>query len=316
MMAEPKRWVVGLCVAALGCGPAVSTSREDFDESYSASGSTGGTNDTTGGPSTPPLPSTAMPSTTPDPSTVTGLPEPITTGPSDDSTGEPGITFLIDPDYPVSRDCSVWDAKCPAGEKCIAWANDGGNEWNAARCSEVGPDQVGDACLAEGGPVSGLDSCAVDTMCWNVDPDSNAGNCVALCGGTEDNPVCTDPDTTCLLGNGGVLNVCVQSCNPLVPNCPDGQACYGIRESGQTVCLRPDTPVSTDSGVLYPAFCPPGSVAIEPELDADCEVGEPCCAPWCDLSAPNCEAGSVCTPWSVEGKTPGVDFRGFCSDGS
>ena len=49
-------------------------------------------------------------------------------------------------------DCDIWAQDCPEGEKCSAWANDGGGAWNATRCVPVDddPDQVGEACNVEG----------------------------------------------------------------------------------------------------------------------------------------------------------------------
>ncbi len=311
-MAGQHGWRIGLGLglvsAMLGCGPALSVS--DDEDSSSSSNET-----------EPGAPGSA---TTPSPGTTSGLPpEPTTTppnpststGPSGDGTDDDGSTFSFNPDWGLqTSDCSVWDLECAPGEKCIAWSEDGSDFWNGARCRPIAPDpdSAGDPCLVEDGPFSGLDSCAADTMCWSVDPTTDAGTCAAQCEGTERNPSCTDPSQTCLLGNDGVINICVANCDPNRAGCPIGEACYGVWSTKETVCLRPQTPVFIDGEAPQPAACAPGSVAIDPQLDPACSLDEVCCAPWCDLSAPGCADGTVCNPWIPEGSTPGLDLRGFC----
>ena len=65
----------------------------------------------------------------------------------------------------------------------MPWANDGGDEWNATRCSPIAdvPTQVGELCMVEGSGTSGIDDCDQGLVCWQVDPDTNVGVCHALC---------------------------------------------------------------------------------------------------------------------------------------
>jgi hypothetical protein len=55
--------------------------------------------------------------------------------------------------------------------------------WNGTRCVPVAgmPGMPGDPCTVEDGPWSGRDDCAFGAMCWDVDPDTSMGECVAQC---------------------------------------------------------------------------------------------------------------------------------------
>lgn len=216
-------------------------------------------------------------------------------------------TVFFDHPQPILS-CSVWDDECPEGQKCTAWSRSGSEIWDDARCSPVGPDQVGEPCAVEGGPTSGIDSCAQGSMCWSVDPDTNMGVCAELCVGSENAPVCNDPTTTCLIGNQGSINVCSATCDPLSQNCPDGEACYGTTHHRRLACMRPDTPLITPPDDLTPALCPPGSTAVSPELDANCEDNELCCVSWCDLSLDvgeqQCLLEQQCSPWDEQSLWP------------
>ncbi|MBV1858313.1 MAG: hypothetical protein KUG77_07865 [Nannocystaceae bacterium] len=227
---------------------------------------------------------------------MTGPPTPLTTGGSDEGGEGGGPGFAPRPDGPPAIiSCSVWDDECPEGQKCIAWSNEGDEVWNDTRCRPVGTDLVGEACTVEGGPASGLDSCAQGSMCWGVDPETNTGLCAPLCH-NEDHPLCDDPDRHCMVGNGGALNVCLFFCDPVNSECSDSEACYLVDES--TVCLRPNTPVVVEPD-LTPALCAPGSTAVAPGLDVGCDEGEPCCVSWCDLASPmpGCPSEASCRPW-------------------
>ena len=266
------------------------------------SGSAQGATSTTTGSATA-LPSATGTPTSPSgtsPSTVTGLPEPRTTT-EGTSEADSGSGFPVPTDVPaVVTLCSVWDSECPDGEKCVAWSSDASGVWDSARCSPVGPDQLGEPCVILGELASGHDSCALGTMCWGADPETSMGHCAALCHGSENAPVCDDPTTSCVIGNDGSINVCLPTCNPLNQNCPDGEACYGL--ANDLVCLPPQTPLVSPPDQLFPAFCPPGSTAVLPELDPNCEDDELCCVSWCDLTMlERCPAEMSCEPWFEEG---------------
>ncbi|MEM6295073.1 MAG: hypothetical protein AAGA54_27630, partial [Myxococcota bacterium] len=65
----------------------------------------------------------------------------------------------VDQTYSSQCDLSLQD--CCEGEGCKPWANDGGDEWNAVRCTPLSerPDAQGEPCTVEGADVSGVDSC-------------------------------------------------------------------------------------------------------------------------------------------------------------
>lgn len=96
-------------------------------------------------------------------------------------------------------ECDPFLQDCPVNEKCAPWANDGGMEWNGTRCAPVAgtPGMPGDSCAVDGDPFSGLDDCELGSLCWDVDPATSEGQCVALCDySLEPDPVCP-MGTTC-----------------------------------------------------------------------------------------------------------------------
>lgn len=316
MRPQSRRGIAALCLALIACGPAVSATGEG--ETGSDSNATS-TTTASGGSATALPPATVTPTsadaTGPDSTTVTGPPEPVSTGNTSEASSGDGTEGSLPPTDipPVITLCSVWDNECPDGEKCVAWSSDGSGVWDSARCSPAGPAQVGEDCAMQGGLASGHDSCALGTMCWGVDPETNNGHCTALCYGSEDAPVCDDPTRACVIGNAGSLNVCLTMCDPLTPDCPKDDACYGTDRA--LICAPPGTPLVTQPAQLTPALCPPGSTAVQPELDANCEDDALCCAPWCDLSMLNsCAAGMTCEPWFKEGMMFGFEDVGACLD--
>ena len=157
-----------------------------------------------------------------------------TTGGSESSGGgqdggETGMMFIQEPDAGgCLSDCDPFDQDCPKGEKCMSWAYDGGGSWNCTRCSPIddNPGQPGDECTVEGSATSGIDSCDLGAMCWNVDPQTNMGTCVAMCTGDEYASICEDPDTQCAIDDGSYLVLCLPRCDPILQDCPEGEACY------------------------------------------------------------------------------------------
>lgn len=308
--------IAGLSLVLLGCGPAVSTTGTNGSETTSASTSTANTGDATAGSSTPLPPATVTPTsastTGAASSSGTGQPQPSTSS-ADESTGLPPIPGALD--FKDNVSCDIWDPVCPELEKCIAWSNDGSEIWNDTRCTAVGTREVGEACSVQGGPTAGIDNCVLGTMCWGVDPETNDGYCVAQCRGSENAPVCDDPTTACVMGNDGSINLCPPTCDPVSQNCPEDEACYGDPETHSTVCLRPGTPLLSGPDLLTPALCPPGSTAVAPEQDVDCEDGEPCCALWCDLDLvpSECPLDKDCHLWIEEGSViGGYNEPGIC----
>jgi hypothetical protein len=184
------------------------------------------------------------------------------------------------------------------------------------------PGQPGDPCTVEGSGVSGLDDCDIGAMCWDVDPETNMGTCVGFCGGSDTDPTCEDPDTTCVIANNGVLILCLQVCDPLLQECPEGQACYPVNTD---FACAPDAS-GPDLGAYgdpceYINACDPGLFCGDAAIVPDCAGASGCCSEFCDIEDPQGAAqcsgaggGQDCTPWYAEGDAPpGFEQVGACS---
>ena len=226
--------------------------------------------------------------------------------------------------------CSPWAQDCPDDQKCAPSSNDGGSSWNATKCTSVDPNpkQPGDACVAVDGGVSGVDDCDQGVMCWDVDPETNEGVCVALCEGSPDNPKCPLPATTCAID--GDLALCFPSCNPLLQDCADGELCTFAQADGQ-VCTPGDLCVwdgefvcAADASGRGGGFgelcedgsgCDPGSACLFANYVDGCG-GDRCCSPFCDTTAPNTCPGELqeCSPLFAEDMLPaGYENVGICA---
>jgi len=244
--------------------------------------------------------------------------ESTTSGSSTAGEQTHGQGFITDPDGgPPGIECSTIEQDCPRGEKCNAWANDGGSAWLAAKCFPIAPDPDGvdEPCTVEGNGVSGIDSCDLGSICWDVDGRTLEGTCVPYCTGSSSVPVCDDPGRHCQIAARGVLALCMPTCNPLDPQtCPEGAGCYPLDD--RFVCA-PDA--SGPSGGLFEGCefinaCDPGLACINPRLSPMCPASAGgCCLPFCDLSAPACPEGTQCLPFFEEGAVhPGNESIGVC----
>ena len=245
-----------------------------------------------------------------------------TTGDPDDAedTGTTGCSFVCPDDDNVGNLCDMFAQDCPDEEKCMPWANDGGNVWNATRCVPIedNPGQPGDECSVEGSGTTGIDTCDLGSMCWDVDPETNIGTCVAMCTGDAASPLCEDPGTACVNVNDGAIVLCLPACDPLLQDCPDGQACYGIVDAFTCV---PDA--SGEAGVYgdaceYINVCDPGLFCANADSVPNCQGSVGCCSEFCDLddAAGNDQCSGVvggqeCVPWT-ENPQPGLESVGAC----
>lgn len=295
-----------------GCGPLVPPAEGTDTEAMADSGSS---------TEAPPPPSTTS-TTTASTSTTTTSPPPSTTG--DSTTGgteTTGDIFLIRPDGGGGESCmcDLFAQDCPPEEKCTPWANDGGDVWNCSRCSEIAaqPRGLGETCTVEGSPTSGFDDCGLGLLCWDVDPDSLQGTCVALCTGSEADPQCEGP-TECLFANDGSLILCLPTCDPLAPDaCPAGHACVPSYDA--FVCAP--SPGPAGSGVPcepseIPSACGPGSICAPAELVPSCgDMESGCCTPACSVQADPCgELGLTCVSWWGADPVPaGYEDVGICA---
>lgn len=215
------------------------------------------------------------------------------------------------------RECDVWAQDCPAGEKCMPWSNDGGSAWNDLRCSPIAPmpKAPGEPCTVVESGVSGLDDCDRRSMCWNIEPETLMGECVEFCVGSEANPLCPDPSTSCAIAGEAVLVLCLPLCSPIesafADPCSDLQGCY---PAAGTFACAPDA--SGELGAWgdpceYINVCDAGLFCGNPDAVPGCRGSQGCCNDFCDLSSPYADAycggallGQVCVPWFEEGQAP------------
>lgn len=261
------------------------------------------------------------------PTTTAGATSDASSTASGGSADETGLVFIMPPDggvcvhggapdglQPRCWECDLAAQDCVTGEKCVPWANDGGDVWNATRCSPIPDDPagLGEPCVAEGSPVSGIDDCELGALCFAVDPDTLQGTCIALCD-TGDPDACGD--AVCMASNDYAPYVCVPRCDPLDPaTCTAEETCRPI--GGDVVCVPTVTlPQGLPCGAAEQS-CATDQACMGADELASCEDVE-CCRPWCDLTAPDpdlpCTAvpGEVCRPF-VDAPPAGFEHVGVC----
>jgi len=218
-----------------------------------------------------------------------------------------GCAFICDDVGQPPVQCDIWEQDCPEGEKCNAFANDGGAVWNATTCVPVDPDPdaIGEPCTVEGNGVSGVDSCDLGAMCWGVGGGTE-GTCVELCTCSSANPICTTNNTTCTINNDGVLVLCLPVCDPLdIGACGEEEVCVSNLSGEHFVCVVDASGGDGAEGspCEYVNACDPGLVCADGSLVPDCEdIG--CCTPYCDVNDPSCRGGAECVPWYGDGEAP------------
>src|SRR5690606_15132047 len=71
-----------------------------------------------------------------------------------DTSDETTCSFVCDTTGgdDIQPQCDNWTQDCPSGEKCAAYADDGGSSWNNLKCvpAEENGGQPGDPCTVEG----------------------------------------------------------------------------------------------------------------------------------------------------------------------
>ncbi len=243
--------------------------------------------------------------------------EPTTSGTG--SSGSSG-NFFVPNDMSTPPQCDQWKQDCPEGQKCMPYSGDGDFSWESLKCVDVmpNPGQVGDDCMAEGG-VSGIDDCDKGLMCWDVDPMTNVGVCVAMCVGSPDAPSCDSMDASCLISNMGVLTLCLPKCDPLVQDCAGDNLCIPNPQDGAAFLCLLDA--SGDEGqefdpCQYINSCDKGFFCAVPTLANECDPNSTgCCLPFCDITMmPKCNGvGQECLPWyGMNTPAPGYEDVGYC----
>ncbi len=196
----------------------------------------------------------------------------------EDDAGETGST---PPDLPTLECLPREFDTCGPDRKCM-FVRDAG-DGPLARCVPLlGEGKAGDPCTLEGES----DTCAEGRLCWAIDPATEVGTCVDNCGWDLS---CDDPTDTCIVGNEGVLAICLDACDPLdASTCAEGFGCYDSA-SGRWAC---DRDYSGDDGAHGSPCecmncCDPGLVCVPAAFvdDPACalEGATGCCAEVCRL---------------------------------
>ncbi|MEM6292087.1 MAG: hypothetical protein AAGA54_12505 [Myxococcota bacterium] len=232
-----------LLLAATVCactGPAVPLGTDGTGDASSSSGTptSTATDATTDAPdvSTTSTSSTTSTGASPPGTTTFETTRGITT--DDGESADTGASISVPPDAGrVVIECSEFDQDCDEGEKCVPWANDGGDAYNAAHCVPVpdNPRAVGESCAIEDFATSGFDDCAVGAGCEPSEPGGLVGVCVPFCD-VYSPAGCSDPAQVCVLGDVGLFNVCRDVCDPKAPMpCPNAQTCTAFDDD--FICL-------------------------------------------------------------------------------
>ena len=221
-----------------------------------------------------------------------------------------GFSFVPPEDFFDADLCDPFLQDCPDGEKCVPYANGGGN-WNANKCVPIlGDAEIGEPCMYDGA-VAGTDTCDGSSMCWNTD-DEQVGTCVAFCTGTLDNPMC-DPGSSCTIQNNNSITLCLENCDPLVQDCGPGLGCFWGGGAFQCVFTTQDLPTGEPCGFLND--CAPGNYCTAAETLPNCGGGS-CCANYCDLDNGNGDCftpGTECVPFYEPNEAPpGEQDIGLC----
>lgn len=287
-------WVLGFFVIGLGCGAGKQDTLDEQDTSSEGSGTEGGSD--TG---TPP----------------TGEGSVGDSSSGSEGSGSSGCNFFMCEEEPPPALCDPWKQDCGEGYKCTAWADDGSTAWNSTRCVQVMENAgvPGDECSAEGGGVSGIDSCAAGSMCWDVDPETNKGVCVALCLGTPDAPLC-EQGQACAIAND-VLNLCLPSCDPLAQDCAGDDLCLPSGDGFLCVLDASGEEGQAFDACEYGNACDAGLYCVDAVYGKECDANAAgCCLPFCDTTAPECPgAGQSCIAWyDAQQAPPGFETVGIC----
>jgi hypothetical protein len=259
-------------------------------------------------------------------------------GDADETAAPPEAEFIVPVDFGGPQfECDPWNERtalvssdCPSGEKCVPIASDDGPVWNATACVtiDLSPVAVGAPCTATTPGTLGDDNCEQGAICWHVGGDGD-GVCIAMCS-LDSNPThraaeghCESaPGVHCVTGNGGVIDLCLPTCNPLptaTSGCDSGSGCYPIHH-GFTCAPSggpPALPAPRELGdpCEYVNDCASGLFCLDAAVQPVCPA-ERCCAEYCDVAAvdPCTAPGAECIAWFDEGtEIPDVADLGMCA---
>lgn len=293
---------LGLVCLLAGCNGGGDDTGDDTTGTSPGTGTS--TSDGTTGSSTEPTPTTGDDTTGPTPTTgtsdVTTGPEPTT---GDSTTGGSGVCD------PAAQDC-------PPGSKCTSYAERGEPAWTANKCVPEAADakQLGETCEVTGeDEFSGIDNCAAGGICLYVDDELKNGFCVGFC--DADVGECPSNEQICIPANDGALPVCLETCDPLLQDCPGG-GCYGDPSGPPFVCFFEDPVGGGMDGdpCSFANACLKGLNCTDKAVKNGCTDPEPgCCSPFCELDGMGqCQDPEECTPFFPM-EYPGFENLGICT---
>lgn len=236
---------------------------------------------------------------------------------------EVGDTGNAPPDLP-KLEClprsSGFAGECESDEKCryLVDAEFG----PTGHCVPVISEGVaGEPCTVEGE----TDTCRAGAVCWAIDLETGVGVCMDYCTAFL---TCEDPDKVCLVGEDGLLALCLDPCLPTEPEaCPPGWGCYDS-PAGRWGCDRDYSGEGGAHGSPCDCVncCDPGLICQQIGLvDApDCvdsgALG--CCTEVCELAdgtqegepEPICPSSEneTCRPYYGEQVLAGYERVGVC----
>ena len=209
--------------------------------------------------------------------------------PDDQTNTSGGFYAGPDVDFGMVVDCDPFMQDCPEGEKCVPYGSTGGN-WDANKCVPVtGSGVVGDAC-SYAGVVAATDDCGVTTHCWDIQ------------------------DIDGQVDNGGTINMCKVTCDPLAQDCADpSQACYWNLYSNLFACAPTTSELPPGESCGFVNDCETGNYCTAAANVPGC-AGEACCATFCDLEDPNAcpDPELACLAFFEQGGPPQSDHLGLC----
>ena len=245
---------------------------------------------------------------------------------------------FIGPPDPDSCDgqpnCDIFDPEaCDPGLKCIATSCCSGGDMtdgHGPRCTTVydknlctpvdGDAQVGEPCDFTDIPWWRTDTCAKGLICHAVtngldNPESDP-ICHHPCTGSFESPECPG-DEICLMVFGHQGGICVPSCDPLSPECLEGQRCTDVQNVPGFGCapLDPTGPLHAE-GCEVSWRCDEGHACVGADQfpDGSC-VDDSCCSALCRVDEPNAcpTPGQVCVPlWDLDDPdSPWIEY-GVC----
>ncbi|MCX4244717.1 hypothetical protein [Paraliomyxa miuraensis] len=225
--------------------------------------------------------------------------------------GDSAVRCIGTPPY-----CDPTLQDCPEGDRCAPWSETGQPTWDTAWCVPVvrQPAGLGAPCEVTGPEWSGYDTCDVGLFCVPGEVAPTEGMCWALCSAQGDVEPSCEGEAACAWLFGGAVPVCVESCDPVVPDCAMGRCDAG---RGQFECLPwPGSASELGEPCEQPGECVAGSSCVDAAMVPGC-AGASCCSAFCDLLAPDpelaCTAGQSCEPWFPVGAPVGYEHVGVCS---